>query len=317
MTQSPKAPKRMSGWPENFWILPVVINFQIYINMEKTSGLGRGLSSLIPNKKASINPLGDITSDREKIHQLPVGSISPNPHQPRTSFDEADLMDLTQSIKEHGIIQPLIVSKVGDDWQLIAGERRLRAAKSLGLETVPAIVRDIDDQKKLEFALIENLQRTDLNPLETATAYQKLIDEFNLTQDQLAKRVGKSRSAVANTLRILTVAEEVKVAIRDGRISEGHARVLAGLPVADQLITLKKILSESLSVRDTERAGKQVVVKKHLRKVAYDPELKAKEDLLQQALGTKVEIKKYGPSGQIIIKFFSEEELKNIVDKIA
>ncbi len=306
----------MSGWPENFWILPVVINFQIYINMEKTSGLGRGLSSLIPNKKASINPLGDITSDREKIHQLPVGSISPNPHQPRTSFDEADLMDLTQSIKEHGIIQPLIVSKVGDDWQLIAGERRLRAAKSLGLETVPAIVRDIDDQKKLEFALIENLQRTDLNPLETATAYQKLIDEFNLNHDQLAGRVGKSRSAVANTLRILNTVNEVQEAISDGEISEGHARTLAGLPEEDQKEVLSKIISQGMNVREAEKASKEVVVRKHLRKVAYNPELKSLEDRLQQALGTKVEIKKSGESGQIVIKFYSEEELSEIIDKL-
>ena len=291
--------------------------------MQRISGLGRGLGSLIPNKKTAKeilgadSPVAEILDTREKISQLPVGQITPNPHQPRAAISDEDLAELVESIKEHGIIQPLIVTKAPNGWQLIAGERRWRSAKLAGLDKVPAIVREMNEQKKMEVALIENLQRKNLNPLETAFAYQKLIDEFNLTQEQLSKRVGKSRPAVANTLRILTVAEEVKEAIRDGRISEGHARVLAGLPIADQLITLKKILSESLTVRETEKAGKQVVVKKHLRKVSYDPELKAKEDLLQEALGTKVEIKKYGPSGQIIIKFFSEEELKNIVDKIA
>lgn len=290
--------------------------------MQKTSGLGRGLGSLIPNKKTAKeilganSPVAEILDTQEKILELPVNKITPNPHQPRSSFSVEDLSELVESIKEYGIIQPLIVTKIQAGWQLIAGERRWRSAKLAGLDRVPAIVRQMTEQKKMEVALIENLQRKNLNPLETAFAYQKLIDEFNLTQEQLAKRVGKSRPAVANTLRILTVADEVKEAIRNGRISEGHARVLAGLPLVDQLATLKNILSESLSVRETEKAGKQVVVKKHLRKVSYDPELKAKEDLLQQSLGTKVEIKKYGPSGQIIIKFFSEEELKNIVDKI-
>ncbi|MDO8668918.1 MAG: ParB/RepB/Spo0J family partition protein [Candidatus Buchananbacteria bacterium] len=290
--------------------------------MQKTSGLGRGLGSLIPSKKPAKEILGNgseiaaILEQQEKIVELPVDQITPNPHQPRTNFDEADLQELVESIKEHGIIQPLIVSKVSSGWQLIAGERRLRSAKLAGLKTVPAIVREMSEQKKMEIALIENLQRKNLNSLETASAYQKLVDEFNLTQEQLAKRVGKSRSAVANTLRILTVIDEVKEAIRDGQISEGHARVLAGLPQSDQALTLKIIISESLNVRETEKAGKQIVVKKHIRKVAFNPELRAKEELLQSALGTKVEIKKFGPSGQIIIKFFSEEELNSLVDKL-
>lgn len=290
--------------------------------MQKTSGLGRGLGSLIPSKKPVKEILGtdsevaDILDTREKISQLPVDQISPNPHQPRTTFNEDELQELVASISEHGVIQPIIVTKSGDGWQLIAGERRLRSSKLAGLDKIPAIVRDMSEQKKMEIALIENLQRKNLNSLETAFAYQKLIDEFNLTQDQLAKRVGKSRSAVANTLRILTVIDEVKEAIRDGKISEGHARVLAGLPEADQLATLKKILSDSLSVRDTEKVGKQVVVEKHIRKVAFDPEIKAKEELLQSALGTKVEIKKTGSTGQINIKFFSEEELKTLIDRL-
>ncbi|NCN07075.1 ParB/RepB/Spo0J family partition protein [Candidatus Falkowbacteria bacterium] len=290
--------------------------------MQKTSGLGRGLGSLIPSKKpvkellGSDSEVADILDTREKISQLPVGQITPNPHQPRTTFNEDELQELVDSIKEHGVIQPIIVTKLGNGWQLIAGERRLRSSKLAGLNTIPAIIREMDEQKKMEIALIENLQRKNLNSLETAFAYQKLIDEFNLTQDQLSKRVGKSRSAVANTLRILTVIDEVKEAIRDGKISEGHARVLAGLPAIDQLSTLQKILSDSLSVRDTEKAGKKVVVEKHIRKVAFDPEVKAKEELLQSALGTKVEIKKTGSTGQINIKFFSEEELKTLIDKL-
>lgn len=291
--------------------------------MQKTSGLGRGLGSLIPSKKSVKEILGsdsdvaNILDTGEKIAQLPVDKITPYPHQPRSNFNEDELQELVDSIKEHGIIQPLIVSKSITGWQLIAGERRLRSAKLAGFTTVPAIVREMSDQKKMEIALIENLQRKDLNSLETAFAYQKLIDEFNLTQEELSKKVGKSRSAVANTLRILTVIDEVKTAIRDGQISEGHARVLAGLPASDQLITLNQILAGGLNVRETEKAGKQVVVAKHIRKVAFDPEIKAKEELLQSVLGTKVEIKKFGSSGQIIIKFFSEEELDSIVEKIS
>jgi ParB family chromosome partitioning protein len=291
--------------------------------MEKASGLGRGLGSLIPNKKATRNIVGDnsevvdILDSKEKIVQLPVDSITPNPHQPRTQFNESDLQELVESIKEHGVIQPIIVTKVGNEWQLIAGERRLRSSKLANLNKIPAIVREMTEQKKMEIALIENLQRKNLNALETSLAYQKLIDEFNLTQEALAKRVGKSRPSVANTLRILTVIDEVKQAIVDGQISEGHARVLAGLPEKDQLITLKKIIEGSLSVRETEKEGKQVVIKKNIRKVTHDPEIAAKEESLQSALGTKVEIKKTGASGQIIIKFFSIEELNDIVDKIS
>ena len=290
--------------------------------MQKPSGLGRGLGSLIPGKKTAKEIIGvasevaGILDTQEKIYQLPVDKITPNPHQPRAHINEEDLLELTKSIKEHGVIQPLIVTKIDNGWQLIAGERRWRSAKLAGLDKVPAIVRQMSEQKKLEVALIENLQRRNLNALETAFAYQKLVDEFNLTHEQLSQRVGKSPSTVANTLRILNVIDEAKAAIRDGQIFEGHARVLAGLPAADQLITLKKILAENLNVRDTEKAGHQVVVQKRIRKVSFDPEVKAKEELLQGILGTKVEIKKHGSTGQIIIKFFSEEELRNIVDKI-
>lgn len=290
--------------------------------MQKTSGLGRGLGSLIPHKKTAVPFVDDtfvrpeILGDQEKISQLPVEKITPNPHQPRSVFNEDELQELMDSITEYGIIQPLIVSRSGDGWQLIAGERRWRSAKALGMATVPAIIRDMSEQKKMEIALIENLQRKDLNAVEVATAYQRLIDQFNLSHEELAKKVGKSRPAVANTLRILTAVPDVKKAVVEGMISEGHARVLVGLPEEDQLELLKKITIDSLNVRETEKAGRNVVVEKHIRKVAFNPELKAKEERLQQALGTKVEIKKSGDAGQIIIKFYSDEELEDIMLKI-
>ncbi len=298
------------------------------MNNTKSSGLGRGLGSLIPNKKLKDLPLSDlpysppaaagiILDKQEKILDLPVERISANPHQPRQDFNEENLRELVESIKEHGIIQPLIVTKTGENsWQLIAGERRLRAAKLAGLNYAPAIVRDLSEQKKIEMALIENLHRQDLNPLEVAAAYGKLMDEFNLTQEELAKKVGKSRPAVANSLRLLNVRPEVKQAIIGGKISEGHARVLAGLPAEDQLQVLGQILNNKFNVRQAEQAGKEVVVQKHIRKVHFDPELKAREEELQQALGTKVEIKKSGGAGQIIIKFYSDEELAEICRKI-
>jgi ParB family chromosome partitioning protein len=296
----------------------------------QNSGLGRGLGSLIPNKRlkdlpagvaapATLPPLSvsDVLDKHERIWQLPVENVAPNPHQPRKDFSPESLEELANSIKEHGIISPLIVTEAGkNQWQIIAGERRWRAAKMIGLEKVPAVVRELSEQKKMEVALIENLQRQNLNVLEVAMAYEKLIDEFNLSQEELGKKVGKSRSAVANAIRILNVRDEVKQAILAGKISEGHARVLAGLPAEDQLEVLEKILSNNFSVRETERAGKEVVVKKHIRKVSFDPEVKAREEDLQRVLGTKVEIKKFGPSGQIIIKFFSDEELEEIYRKI-
>lgn len=287
------------------------------------------MGSLIPNKKLKDLPVDDIPyaipaappaawDQQERVMDLPIGQITANPHQPRRDFNEENLQELVESIKEHGIIQPLIVSRAGDDsWQLIAGERRLRAAKIAGLAKVPAIVRDLSEQKKMEIALIENLHRQDLNPLEVAMAYSKLIDEFNLTQDELARKVGKSRSAVANYLRLLNVRSEVKDAILSGQITEGHARVLAGLPQEDQIGVLDKIISNKYNVREAEKAGKEVVVQKHIRKVHFDPETKAREERLQLALGTKVEIKKSGPAGQIIIKFYSEEELEEICRKIS
>ncbi|MEI6627350.1 MAG: ParB/RepB/Spo0J family partition protein [bacterium] len=294
--------------------------------MQKMSGLGRGLDSLIPSKKmgsglvsspTAIAPVIDGEVVHERVMKIAIDKVVPNPNQPRVQFQEDDHNDLIESIREHGIIQPLILTKDGEKFQIIAGERRWRAAKALNLPVVPAIVRDMTEQKKMEVALIENLQRKDLNPLETAMAYQKLVDEFNLTQEQLAKRVGKSRSVIANSLRLLTVHDDVKQAIWEGKLSEGHVRTLAGVPEEDQLRLLKQILEEKLSVRETEQLQKKVVVAKKIRKVNFDVELNDKIERLEQNLNTKVEIRGKGHGGEIVIKYYSEAELSELVNKIS
>lgn len=292
----------------------------------RPSGLGRGLGSLIPGKKSLPSsstggvynsPLIDIIDTDERIMQLPVEKILPSPHQPRQSFKIETLNDLAESIREHGVIQPLIVSRLSSgDYELIAGERRLRAAKLINLKTLPAIVRDFEEQKKMELALIENLQREDLNALEVALAYKKLEDEFNLTKKQLAHKVGKSEPAVTNTMRLLNLRDEVKQAIIDGRVTEGHARTLAGLPYEDQLDGLNRILEKRMTVREAEAATQEIVARKNLRPTKFDPEMKAVENEIAAALGTRVEVRRRGGLGQIIIKFFSNEELKEIIRKI-
>lgn len=296
--------------------------------MQKISGLGRGLSSLIPirkdkNPEASEGSFAFDTKTKsadqpsgDQVAELPVDKISPNPYQPRANFADAEMRELIDSIKEHGLIQPIIVIPKGDGWQIIAGERRFRAVKALGQKRIAAMIRDFDDQKKLEISLIENLQRENLNALETAMAYQRLIDEFNLSYDEVAAKVGKSKSAVVNTLRLLNAADEVKEAIRSGQISEGHARTLVALPLEDQLALLRQFIAERMSVRAAEKASREVVVKKHIRNIHIDPELLALTEKLEQALGTKVDIKRSGRAGQIMIKFYSDEELNGLMQKI-
>ncbi len=291
--------------------------------MAKVSGLGRGLGSLIPNKKVAeeaVSPQNkDILPDfdQAKIIKAPLDRIEVNPLQPRQIFDHEDLEELIESIKVHGIIQPLIVTRRGDKYQLIAGERRFRSAKILELPTVPVIVREADQQEKLELALIENVQRKNLNPVETAVAYQRFIDEFNLTQEQIAEKMGKSRSSVANNLRFLTLPEEIQRALATGKITEGHAKIIAGLDTEKkQLDFLKKILNKNLTVRDAEhnsRALKKTITR---RVTVKDPSLDEKEALIRAALNTKVSIKKNGNRGKIEIDFYSEEEMNQIISDI-
>ena len=278
-------------------------------------GLGRGLESLIPQKSktSSIVKAGEVT-------EVPVSRIKANPHQPRQNIDKIPLKELSLSIREHGVIQPLVVSEAGDgSYQLLAGERRLQASKMAGLQKVPVVVRSATEQQKLEVALVENVQREDLNSLEEARAYQQLIDDFNLTQDQVAKKVGKSRANVANILRILTLSAEIKEAISAGKITLGHAKVLLGVKdKATRKKMFQDILAGQLSVRDTEQGAKGVKIKVASGQV--DRNKKADiiqlEGELRQALGTKIEIKERKGKGKIAIDFYSKGELQELVDRI-
>jgi ParB family chromosome partitioning protein len=212
----------------------------------RRSGLGKGLEALIPTDD------GDRAATAPGVIEVPLSSITPNPRQPRSPIREDDIKDLADSIREHGVIQPLIVTLVGDRYQLIAGERRWRASRQAGLSQVPVVVKDVTPNEMLELALVENIQRSDLNALEEAHAYQQLTEEFGLTQDQVAKRVGKSRTAVTNTLRLLKAARQVQEALLEDKISEGLARALLGLKTKEQEIALETALERNLSVRQAE-----------------------------------------------------------------
>jgi len=288
-------------------------------------GLGRGLGSLIPKKTVTYgkNPFKSevaeeevvILQDNDRILKINPDRIDLNPHQPRTHFAENSLNDLAESIRQHGIIQPLIVTKKNDHFELIAGERRLRSARILKLKEVPVIVREEKEQKKLELALIENLQRENLNPLETAYAYRRLIDEFNITQEEAANRVGKARSSIANALRLLALPAIIQEALSQGKITEAHAKYLLGLEGENkQLNMLKKIMRHNLTVAETDREIKKLGGTKAAKVKDYSDQ--AREEELSECLATKVEIKRQGRGGKILIDFYSEEELSEIINKI-
>lgn len=277
------------------------------------------MESLIPQKQIRGN-VGSVpdASAKDQIKEIEVGLIQPNPHQPREDFDRASLEDLINSIKEHGIIQPLVAQKHEDGYQLIAGERRLRAAKVLKMKKVPVVIRSATEQQKLELALVENVQRQNLNAIERAYGYLQLVDEFNITQEEVAKKVGQSRAAVTNTIRLLTLPIDIQTAIKSKKITEGHAKVLLGVKSQEEQNKIfKDILRDNLSVRSVESAVKKVVVRKHTRSRSKDPNLEAKEQQLQEALGTKVEISKTGQQGTVKIHFYSGEELYEIIKKIS
>jgi ParB family transcriptional regulator, chromosome partitioning protein len=316
--------------------------------MAQNYGLGRGLSSLIPSKKASAasadkkitEPQSDFNyfgaasvgsganvkkndeknvkkPTEEGILQIDVNNLSPNPHQPRTAFNEADMSELAASIKEHGIIQPLIVTEKDGKYELIAGERRLEAAKMSGLSTVPAIVRDADEKEKLELAIIENVQRHDLDPIEEAKSYKKLNDEFNMSQEEVAVKLGRSRSVVANKIRLLNLPQEIQKALVSGKITEGHCKLLLAIPNPEkQKSFFDLIIRNSLTVRQTEDKTREVSVRPHKRNVAVDPERKRMEDELSEVLKTKVKLIKSGDGGRIMVEYYSSEELANIVSLI-
>ncbi len=287
------------------------------------NGLGRGLDSLIPKKIINSVPVEALSetgsaillNDLDRIVKVNPNEIAINPWQPRQSFSESGINDLVESIREHGIIQPLIVTRTNGKYELIAGERRLRSAKILGLKEVPVIVREASEQKKLEIAIIENLQRENLNPLETAWGYQKLMDEFNISQEDAAKRVGKARSTVANCLRLLALPEEIKTGLAEKKITEAHAKYLLGLDSeAKQINVYRKIVRNNMTVAETDREIKRLGGTKDARVKDFADE--DKEKRLAQTLGTKVNIKRQGKGGKITIDFYSDGELSDIISRI-
>lgn len=262
----------------------------------------------------------DMTSpeSRDKIWQISVAKIIPNTQQPRVFFDPQKLQGMVASIRTYGILQPLVVTpREGGTYEIVAGERRFRAAKELGLKTVPAILRQVKELEKLELALIENLQREDLDPVERAVAYRKLLDEFGLTQEETAKRLGKPRSVIANALRTLDLPPEIQRAVARGEISEGHAKVLAGLPESSaQIGAYRRILAGDLSVRDTELFLKKIPPHNGGRRALRAGTVSEEVQLLQEALVTRVEVRRNGKKGTIRIHFSDAEELRRIVKKI-
>ncbi len=256
------------------------------------------------------------------MSEIPVEMIKPNPWQPRKTFNEEALQDLTNSIREHGILQPLVVVPLPDGtYQLIVGERRLRAAKQAGLSKVPVIVRDfLEEQKKLELALIENIQRHNLDPIEEGLAYKQLSEEYKLTQDEVAKRVGKGRTTVTNMIRLLHLPLKIQNAISEGKITEGHGRAILGLNgMEKQLAMYELILSQNMTVRQVEEKVRELMDRTKLVRAPRgpsDPEVSAIETELRGKLGTKVRVQKSGETGKITIEFFSQEELNAFMDKV-
>jgi ParB family chromosome partitioning protein len=281
--------------------------------MARKSGLGRGLDALIPQSEGALPSSG--------ITQIPIENITPNPHQPRTRIDAGELAELAASIREHGIIQPLIITESSqtDQYTLVAGERRLVAARQAGLRQVPAIIREASEQQLVELALVENVQRTDLNPLEAAEAYRQLSEDFGLSHEEIATRVGKSRTTITNTLRLLNLPQSIQKSLVGGEISEGHARALLSLPTAQaQSAALQVIIKRDLNVRQTEDLVRQMTGQRIDRppKPEPTPELRALEERLRNHLGTKVSLNRRRKGGTLVIHFYSDEELDALIEAI-
>jgi len=283
------------------------------VRPERAQGLGRGLAALIP-QRADVRP-GQV--------DIPLASIRPNPDQPRRRFGEAEMATLVASIREHGVLQPVLVAETLDGYQLIAGERRVRAAQAAGLDRIPAVIRVLDDRSRLELALVENLQREDLDPIEAARGFRRLIDDFGFTHEDIAERVGRARSTVANTLRLLDLAAVVQLAIGDGRISEGHGRALGGLSPDHQEHVLGAVIDQELSVRQTEELVRRLREPKVAAPEADsaaaktgDPDLERIEEDLRRSLGTKVSLARSRRGGRIVIEYYSDEELGRLYDRL-
>ena len=290
-----------------------------------TNRLGRGLDALIPtdiDDFVSDSLPEELKGNYKNVTEVNAADIEPNPHQPRTEFSESELKDLSDSIKVHGIIQPLVVIKTkSGKYQLVAGERRLRASKLVGLKTVPAIIRTFSEQEQLELAVIENIQRAELKPLEVAVAYSKLIDQFNLTHEQIAKRVGKAPSTVSNSVRLLNLPHATKLALQKGQISEGHARAILSVEdTAGQTFLLEEIIKSNLTVREAEEAARRLKDsspdQKPIKAKAIRHEHQALTNSLGKFLGTKVGIQNTAKGGRLIIEYYSDEELERIASQI-
>jgi ParB family chromosome partitioning protein len=281
----------------------------VTVRPDRQQGLGRGLAALIPQR---ANPSGSV--------EIPISRIHPNPRQPRQRIGQAELETLAASIVAHGVLQPILVIETIDGYQLVAGERRFRAAQLAGLERMPAIIRQLADRDQLELALVENLQREDLGPLEEAHAFRSLVDDFGMSQEDIAARVGRARSTVANTLRLLDLDATVQAALTKGSISEGHARALGGLATDQQARVVGTVVDQQLSVRQAEELVRRL---REPRRIGADaaparlePELERVEDDLRRALGTKVTLARSRRGGRIVIEYYSDEELTQLYDRL-
>jgi ParB family chromosome partitioning protein len=278
---------------------------------ERAGGLGRGLGALIPQRGGG----------HASAVEIPIARISSNPYQPRKRFSPDDLASLRASIAVHGVLQPILVSETPSGYQLVAGERRLRAAQAAGLDRIPAVIRQLVDRDQLELALVENLQRADLDAIETADAYRQLINRFGLSQDDVATRVGRARSTIANTLRLLELAPEIQAAVAEGRLSEGHGRALGGLPAELQARVLDSVVGQELSVRQTEELVRRLREPRPTGEDAAparksDPDLERLEEELRRALGTKVSLARSRRGGRIVIEYYSDEDLGRLYDRL-
>ncbi len=271
--------------------------------------LGRGLSALIPSRdERSSGP-----------HEILLAEIHVNPNQPRRDVEHANLEALATSISDHGVLQPILVTETLDGYRVVAGERRVQAARLAGLETIPAVVRQLADREQLELALVENVQREDLNPIEEANAFRQLADEFGLTQDDIARQVGRARTTIANTLRLLDLEPGVQLAVADGRLSEGHARALVGLPAIQQMHLVSTIVEAGMSVRQAEELARRLREPREPRPAAEgrtDPDLERVEDDLRTALGTKVSVARGRKGGRIVIEYYNDEDLGRLYDRL-
>jgi ParB family chromosome partitioning protein len=282
------------------------------VRSDRPQGLGRGLAALIPQRSGPASS-GSI--------EIPLARIRENPRQPRLRMDDDALATLAESIRQHGVIQPILVTETIDGYQLVAGERRVRASRLAGLERIPAIIRQLADRQQLELALVENLQREDLDPIESARAYRQLIDEFAFSQEDLAARVGKARSTVANTLRLLELHSAVQDAVAAGSVSEGHARALGGLPTDVQQHALATVIDDDLSVRQTEELVRRVREPRPVASAATattpaDPDVERVEEDLRRSLGTKVRLTRTRRGGRITIEYFGDDELARLYQRL-